>query len=111
MQTNKTVARIVVAVVSDPAKLFPMSVLPLCERYLETIHLQHCLLLRLALRYAMFYERTQHVFLYLPLRSISARDYLLCMSKIMSNVTSAKLDTSMARLASIKHRSQSCPPW
>jgi hypothetical protein len=56
---------------------------------LGMVHLEDCLLLRLALRYAMFYEGTQHVFLNLLLRSVSARHYSLGMPKI-------GLDTSFA---------------
>jgi hypothetical protein len=49
------------------------------------IHLEDCLLLRFGLRYAVFDERTQHVFPHLPLRSESARDYLFGMSRIVSD--------------------------
>jgi hypothetical protein len=93
VQTNKTVVRTVVAVVSDPAKLYWQQCFRLRHIVgvgLEFVHLQDRLLLRFALRYAMLYERAQHVFPCLLLRSVSTRDYLLCMSRIASDAFSIK---------------------
>ncbi len=64
----------------------------------KPIHLEDRLLLRFALRYAVFYERTQHVFPHLLIRSVSTCDRSLGMSRIASDAFFPMSHPNEARL-------------